>query len=272
MSILQDQPEPPSRPRKKFLLFFVLTAVIGTATYFEIFPSDWTSWFDAPKTTDDSPAPPPRVENTAPATEPTTAPLTPEIPEPEPAVPPEPAPEPAIEPAIPVSRPAPSLRVSSDVPEASVFLDREFLGTTPLEIIEVSRGPHRLNVSAEGQEGFAQTIEVGDEPLSIEVRFLEVRLNTQVEVVHKHRFGSCQGLLRADLEGIHYETGDDDAFSIPLSEIEEHTIDYLDHTLTLKHREGRTYNFTDEQENADALFVFQRDVEQARARLATASE
>ena len=271
MSILQDQPEQPSRPRKGLLLFIVLTAVIGMATYFEIFPPDWTSWFEVPETADDSPAPPPRVANPEPSPEPTTAPLTPEIPEPEPVAPPEPAPEPVIEPSIPVPSPAPSLRVSSDVPGASVFLDREFLGTTPLEITEVSRGPHRLNVSAEGQEGFAQTIEVGDEPLSIEVRFLEVRLNTQVEVVHKHRFGSCRGLLRADLEGIHYETGDDDAFSIPLSEIENHTIDYLDHTLTLKQREGRTYNFTDEQENADALFIFQRDVEQARARLATTS-
>ncbi|MBQ00294.1 MAG: hypothetical protein CL477_06385, partial [Acidobacteria bacterium] len=60
-------------------------------------------------------------------------------------------------------------------------------------------------------------------------------------------------------------------FSIPLDEIERHEIDYLEHTLTLQHREGRTYNFTDDQDTADALFVFHRDVEQARERL-SASE
>ena len=38
----------------------------------------------------------------------------------------------------------------------------------------------------------------------------------------------------------------------------------------MKGRGGRTYNFTDEQETADALFVFHRDVEQARNRLANA--
>ena len=33
-------------------------------------------------------------------------------------------------------------------------------------------------------------------------------------------------------------------------------------------RGGRTYNFTDHESNADALFVFHREVEQARERLA----
>ena len=155
------------------------------------------------------------------------------------------------------------------MPGALVFLDREFLGATPFEIVEVSSGFHRLNVSAEGHQGFVETIEISDEPLLIEVRFLETQLDTRIAVVHKHRIGSCRGLLRADLNGMHYETDADDAFSITLSEIEVHTIDYLDHTLTLKRRSGRTYNFTDEQETADALFVFHRDVERAREQLAT---
>ena len=38
----------------------------------------------------------------------------------------------------------------------------------------------------------------------------------------------------------------------------------------MKRRGGRTYNFTDEQDTADALFVFHRDVERARDRLANA--
>ncbi len=192
------------------------------------------------------------------------------------APPPEPEPEPEPEVVAEAPPPAaplePILRVASDVPGASVFLDRKYLGTTPFEITEVARGPHRLNVSAEGYESVARDIEIGDDPVSIDIRFLEIRLDASVAVVHKHRFGSCEGTLRANLDGIHYDTTDDDAFSIPLTEIEAHEIDYLEHTLTLKHREGRTYNFTDEQDTADALFVFHRDVEQARERLEAAGE
>ena len=170
----------------------------------------------------------------------------------------------------PSPRLEPLLVVSSDVPGASVFLNRRFLGTTPFEAVELEPGRHRLNVSAEGYEGFARDIEIGDEPVSVDVRFRQVRLDARVEVVHRHRFGSCSGTLRADLAGLHYETDGDDAFSIPFAELEEHAVDYLEHTLTVKRRGGRTYNFTDEQETADALFVFHRDVEQARDRLANA--
>ena len=106
------------------------------------------------------------------------------------ADPPPPSPEPTREPAAPplVREPAPVvvtravppsflleplLRVTSDVPGASVFLNREYLGTTPFEAAEVPPGRHRLNVWAEGYEGFAQYIEIGDEPVSIDVRFSE---------------------------------------------------------------------------------------------------
>ena len=201
-------------------------------------------------------------------------------PAPEPAAPPpvrEPEPEVVTETGPPSSLLEPILRVTSDVPGASVFLDRTYLGTTPFETAEVPTGPHRLNVWAEGYESLAQSIEIGDEPISIDVRLLEIRrdeirpdeirLDASVAVVHKHRFGSCSGRLRADLDGIHYETTDDDAFSISLAEIERHEIDYLAHTLTLTRRQGRTYNFTDELDNADALSVFHRAVEQARERL-----
>ena len=265
MSILQDQPQPPSSTRKGPLLLAALIAIVATAAYFEILPPDWDAWFDGPEPTNTSADPPARAGSREPTPEPTPAPPAPPAPEiPDPA----PEPDPVIEPTVPESRPEPLLRVSSDVPGALVFLDREFLGATPFEIVEVSSGFHRLNVSAEGHQGFVETIEISDEPLLIEVRFLETQLDTRIAVVHKHRFGSCRGLLRADLNGMHYETDADDAFSITLSEIEVHTIDYLDHTLTLKRRSGRTYNFTDEQETADALFVFHRDVERAREQLA----
>ena len=163
---------------------------------------------------------------------------------------------------------SPVLRVASAVTETSVFIDPKYLSTTPFETADIPNGPHRLNVSAEGYEGVVRNIEVGDTLVEIDVRFLELKLAASVAVVHKHRFGSCEGTLHANLEGIRYETDDDDAFSIPFAEIELHEIDYLEHTLTLKHREGRTYNFNDEQDTADALFVFHRDVETTRKRLA----
>ena len=218
------------------------------------------------------------VATTAAADPPPVAALNPE-PEPEPVVEPsapesEPVPEPdptpapvVAKPPVPESRLEPLLRVASDVPGASVFLDRRFLGTTPFETGDVASGPHRLNVSSEGYEGFSQEIEIGDELVSVDVRFLEVRLAASVDVVHKHRFGSCAGRLRADLDGIRYETTDDDAFSIPFGELEQHVVEYLEHTLTIRRRDGRTDDVADEQENADALFTFHREVERARERL-----
>ena len=257
MSLLEHQGEPqeeePSRVGRAVLIGLIVIGC-GVAAYYSMPPAE----APAPVTAAADPPPAPRP---APEPEPAPEPVpSPPVAEPEPA--------PVAETAPPPAPVQPVLRVASDVPGASVFLDRKYLGTTPLDTADVPPGPHRLNVSAEGHAGFARDIEIGDELVAIDVRFLEIRLDASVAVVHKHRFGSCEGILRADLEGVHYETPDDDAFSIPLAEIELHEIDYLEHTLTLKRHEGRTYNFTDEQDTADALFVFHRDVEQTREQLA----
>ncbi len=268
MSLLREpEIEAPSRTGR-FLLMGLLALAAGAGYYLWTSPPGWLP--PLPSFGESAPAEPAagpaaRRAARAPAPEPEPAPAPEPEPEPEPA--PEPAPAP---PPPPASRLEPLLRVSSDVPGASVFLNRRFLGTTPFEAIELEPGSHRLNVSAEGYEGFARDVEIGDEPVSIEVRFREVRLDARVAVVHRHRFGSCRGVLRADLAGLHYETDGDDGFSIPFGEVERHAVDYLEHTLTVKRRGGRTWNFTDEQETADALFVFHRDVERARERLADA--
>ena len=270
MSLLHEpETEAPSR-KGRFLLIGLLAIAAGGGYYLWTSPPDWLpelpTFFEdsAPSTAAD---PPRRRAPREPESDPEPV-LAEAAPEPAPELAPAPAPEPA--PPPPSSRLEPLLVVSSDVPGASVFLNRRFLGTTPFEAVELEPGRHRLNVSAEGYEGFARDIEIGDEPVSVDVRFRQVRLDARVEVVHRHRFGSCSGTLRADLAGLHYETDGDDAFSIPFAELEEHAVDYLEHTLTVKRRGGRTYNFTDEQETADALFVFHRDVEQARDRLANA--
>ena len=125
-----------------------------------------------------------------------------------------------------------------------------------------------MNVSAEGFEGIAQTIDVEPGPRDVPIRFREVRLNATVAVVHKHRVGSCKGQLVATAQGIRYDTDDkDDRFSAPLADLETFVVDYLDKNLKIKLRKGKQYNFTDPDGNADRLFVFQRDVDKARQRL-----
>ena len=218
--------------------------------------------------------PPLEVERAAPVEAPPPPPAEPVEPEPEvaeaPPPPPRPAPrpEPPPEPEPPPPPPPIVLRVTSDVPGADIFINREYAGTTPFESHDIVPGRYRLNVSASGYEGHAEDVEITSELTAVDVRFRLVRLDERVPVVHKHRFGDCEGELVASTAGITYDTDDDDAFEVALDALEEFAVDYLDHNLRIKVRGGRTYNFTDQQENADALFVFHREVEEARERLA----
>jgi len=165
---------------------------------------------------------------------------------------------------------SPRLRVQSDVPGAQVFLDRKAVGTTPVEL-EVTPGPHRLNVSAEGYEMFAEDIDVASGRREVAVRFKEVRLDASVDVVHKHGVGSCQGRLTATPAGIRYEASRaEDSFAAPLDAFQRFEVDYLAKTLRVSLRGGRTYNFTTREPNADSLLAFQKNVEDARRRLAAA--
>jgi hypothetical protein len=143
------------------------------------------------------------------------------------------------------------------------------VGPTPATIENVKPGTHQLNVSAEGFDGFAQTIDVEPGSRDIAVRFREVRLDAKVAVVHKHRMGSCAGQLVATAQGVRYETSDaDDRFAITLADIESLTVNYAEKNLRLKVRKGKQYNFTDPDGNADRLFVFHRDVDKARQKTA----
>lgn len=150
-----------------------------------------------------------------------------------------------------------------------MFIDRQFVGAVPVTAENVKPGSHQLNLSAEGFEGIAQTIDVTPGPRDITVRFREVRLNARIPVIHKHRMGSCKGELIATPQGLRYDSGDkSDAFTVTLAELETFQVNYLEKTLKVRIRRGREYNFTDPEGNADHLFVFHRDVDKARARLA----
>ncbi len=167
--------------------------------------------------------------------------------------------------ALPTA-PVPSLRVESDVPGATVFLDRKFLGTTPVETSDVEPGTHRLNVSAEGYEMYAESVELQAGPNHVSVRFKEVRLDERVAVTHKHGVGSCRGILHATTAGLRFEADKPgDSFEAPLASLEPLQVDYMARNLRVRQKAGKTWNFT--SDSADALLVFQKKVEAARARL-----
>jgi PEGA domain len=173
---------------------------------------------------------------------------------------PRPRPEPRREEA------APTLRVDADVRGANVFLDRKFLGTTPVETRDFAPGPHRLNVSAEGYDMYAETIDLSSSPHEVMVRFREVRLDERVDVVHKHGVGSCRGRLLATTAGLRYEANKPgDSFDAGFATLEPLEVDYLKRNLRVRQRGGKTWNFT--AESADALLVFQKAVEKARERI-----
>jgi hypothetical protein len=162
-----------------------------------------------------------------------------------------------------------TLRIETDVPGAQVFIDRQFIGTTPVTASNVKPGTHQLNLTAEGFDGIAQTIDVESGPRDLMFRFREVRLDAALAVVHQHRIGSCEGRLVATADGIRYETANkDDGFNAPLADMETFEVDYRARNLRITLRTGRQFNFTDPDDNADRLFVFHRDVERARQRLA----
>ena len=160
----------------------------------------------------------------------------------------------------------PTLRVHADVPGANVFLDRKFLGTTPVETRDFAPGPHRLNVSAEGYEMYGESVELAAGPNEVVVKFKEVRLDEHVDVVHKHGVGSCRGRLVATHAGLRFEAEKaGDSFLAPLPSLEPLQLDYLKRSLRVKQKGGKTWNFT--ADSADALLVFQKAVESARKRL-----
>ncbi len=260
---LFEEPEETSSGSGKWILLVVMVGLAAGAAY--LYGPRWVGT-DIDEVTGTSAGPGPANAMSAPATP---------TPEPEPLPrDPEPDPVPRPTPVAPITTPPPAalLRVTSDVEGADVFIDRTFVGKTPFESSDVTPGPHRVNVTAPGYEGFSASVEIGEVPTTLEPSFKTVRLDQRVAVVHPHKLGACEGLLIATIDGIRYETDDDDRFVSDLNALEKFSIDYLEHNLHLKVRGGRTYNFTDGEPNADKLFVFHREVNRVKGVLAEGSE
>jgi hypothetical protein len=242
---------------RKTLAIAALTAVVGSAVFFQL---------------RDDREPPPAEVTTPPPPTPRVVPkkldgTPPPLPPPTKAPPRKAAPKP-VEPAAATPTTA-SLALDSDVPGASVFIDRQFVGNTPLKLDALEPGSKRVQLTATGFDSIQRTIELRPGQNNITLRIREVSLNTRTPVVHKHGIGSCTGTLTATLDGLRYESSNKgDAFMLPFSRVEVFNVDYLDKNLRVKERGGKTWNFTNKDENADALFVFHRDVEAARKKLA----
>ena len=172
-----------------------------------------------------------------------------------------------MEPVVPAAMA--TLRINSDVAGAQVFIDRNYIGVTPITSPEIVPGAHRVNVLAPGYESIAEDIDVEAGTRDLQFNFKEVRLDAAIDVVHKHRFGSCKGRLVATTQGLRYESSDkDDRFTLALTDLDVFEVDYLAKTLIVKGRKGKRYDFSDPTAaNGDRLFVFHRDVDKARQRL-----
>jgi hypothetical protein len=261
---LNGESKAPQSAKRLGLVMFVAVIVVVSGVV-----GGWLVWrWGHPPTA--APAPPPPAPKTARVESPRAQPAPPPVEVAAPAASSarraKPKPAPAAEPApvVPVTG---TVTIESDVANAMVFLDREFKGNAPVTVGDVAPGTHHLNVSAEGYDGYSDSLEVAAGPSTVTIRFKEVKLNEAVPVVHKHAVGSCQGRLVADTQGLRYETPNkNDAFAVKFSDVEVFEVDYLKKVLRVKPRGGRTFNFTND--SADALFVFHKKVQSARERLA----
>ncbi len=264
-------PDPQSATRRsRATAITIVLAVI--ALFLVVLAVPLVLWFRVQTTPSgaEHKTPPAPVAAPAPVASVPAAPEAPPAPKPRPAKKAE-APAPAAR-ATPAAPTTGELHIDSDVPGAMVFLDRKYIGNTPTAAADVSPGTHHLNLTAEGFDGYSDDIEVAAGPADVMVRFKAIRLNEKVDVVHKHAFGSCEGRLLADPQGIRYETPNkSDAFSMKYAEIETFAVDYLKKNLVIKKRGGKPYNFTTKAENADPLFVFHRNVDKVRQQVASAA-
>ena len=164
----------------------------------------------------------------------------------------------------------PLLRVAGDVAGADVFVDRTFVGKTPFETRDITPGGHQVNVSAEGFDGMSRHVEVAaNAPTEVTFTLKAAVLDSVVQVVHKHRLGSCEGRLAANTAGVRFApSSGDDAFQAPLTGLETLAVNYNEKELRLKLKGGKTFTFTTRAANADPLVVFHRDVEKARTKMA----
>jgi hypothetical protein len=193
---------------------------------------------------------------------------------------------------------SPALVITSDVRGAAVYLNGKRVGKTPHKATPLEPGDYDVKVMQKGYETFEQKVHVespddsihanlrpmkvetsmpdddevaeaeSEDPAAAEADIVELR--EAVAVKHNHRFGSCEGVLRADGNGVRYDSDHKDAFSVAYPDIEEFHLD--GDKLTLKVRDGRKYDFNERNDNPDALVAFYDRVGTVVATMAVADQ
>jgi hypothetical protein len=181
------------------------------------------------------------------------------------------APAPAPAPPVVAAPRVATLRVETDVPGASVLIDRLGVGEAPITIPNLTPGSHRVHVVAYGYEGYAETLELEPGTRTLSIKFKEIKLDENIEVIHKHAMGSCRGRLSASPQEFRYTpTSGDHGFSVALPGVDRLETDYLKAMLSLN-AQGKTFNFTAADGNAERLLIFQTNVSKARTRVLSES-
>ena len=162
-----------------------------------------------------------------------------------------------------------------------MYLNGNRVGRTPHKATPLAPGDYDVTVVHEGYETFEQQVRVETQddsfhaalrPMSAEnsarkeaaaeaeaeeeeAEPADIRgLGETVAVKHKHRIGSCKGVLRASGEGLSYDTDHKDTFFAAYADVEELNLDKS--KLTLKVRDGKKYDFTEQNGNEEALAAF----------------
>ena len=91
------------------------------------------------------------------------------------------------------------------------------------------------------------------------------RVDARLMVVHKHRFGDCQGILRVGPGTLTYVTDHkEDAFRLTFAEVDAFDLDADKKNLRIRRKGGKTWNFTTRGDAGPALTTFHKEAERAR--------
>ena len=91
------------------------------------------------------------------------------------------------------------------------------------------------------------------------------KVDARLPVVHKHRFGDCEGTLRAVPGTLTYATAHkEDGFRLAFAEVETFELDAEKKNLRIRRRGGKTWNFTTRGDDAIALSTFHKEATRAR--------
>lgn len=126
-------------------------------------------------------------------------------------------------------------------------------------------GPKPARKTAPAAPAPKATVASGRVDARAETPSSEVRPGAPLPVVHKHRFGDCEGTLSATPGALTYTTANkEDGFRLTFAEVEAFELATDKKQLRVRRRGGRTWNFTVPGDNSVALDAFYQQAEKTR--------